>query len=196
MESDRRALQEGNRDKVWTSDVSFYPNKKSELLDEEFTQFEFIGKSKNPAITIYGVGGQKEKKIYEMNFKDRDLMQTVYLSLKELFDSRRKVKTLNDILSKTIVPVLQPNIWEKTQNILKEVKKRVKEEGEDNVGGKNFELDIVKIDNRIQEIDNEIDAHVFDLYGLDREEIVTVLDSLETRESITEGILEKFSDLQ
>ncbi|KXB03160.1 hypothetical protein AKJ45_02395 [candidate division MSBL1 archaeon SCGC-AAA261F19] len=196
LESDRRALQEGNRDKIWTKSVSFYPDQKNALLEKEFSEFIFTGDSEKPVISIYGINGQKEEEIYEMEFVDRNLMQIVYLSLKGLFDSRKKTETLEDVLSKTIVPVIRPNIWENTQNILKEVKEKIKEWEEDTTKGENFEPDIVKIDNRIQEIDNEIDAHVFDLYGLDREEIVTVLDSLETRESIKEDILEKFSDLQ
>ncbi|MBM3241569.1 hypothetical protein FJZ31_35255 [Candidatus Poribacteria bacterium] len=44
----------------------------------------------------------------------------------------------------------------------------------------------------IQDTDNLIDAKVFRLYGLEREEIVTVLDSLGTEEEIKTDILNKW----
>ncbi|KXA92638.1 hypothetical protein AKJ64_02630 [candidate division MSBL1 archaeon SCGC-AAA259E17] len=195
-----RAVVIAYRDKTWTSDVSFYPSQKKDLLEKKFPDFEFVGDSESPVIKIYGINGQREEKIYEMEFVDRDLMQTIYLSLKELCNSGKRIKTLDDILGETIVPVIRPNSWENTQNILKEVKKRAEEWKENNTEGEDIEpdivTDIVKIENKIQEIDNDIDAYVFNLYALDREEIVTVLDSLETRESIKEEILKKFSDLQ
>ncbi|PTD94346.1 hypothetical protein C9439_03370 [archaeon SCG-AAA382B04] len=52
-----------------------------------------------------------------------------------------------------------------------------------------------KLEKEIEEIDNEIDALVFDLYDLTRDEVVTVLDSLDTLGEEKESILDKFKNL-
>ncbi|PTD94271.1 restriction endonuclease [archaeon SCG-AAA382B04] len=52
-----------------------------------------------------------------------------------------------------------------------------------------------KLEKDIEEIDNEIDAIVFDLYDLTRDEVVTVLDSLDTPREEKRDILEKFENL-
>jgi len=48
----------------------------------------------------------------------------------------------------------------------------------------------------IDELENEIDAKVFDLYNLTQEEVETVLDSLDTEESEQASILEKFDEVR
>ena len=117
------------------------------------------------------------------------------MELLELMDSRVKKKTLKDILSKSEISVIQPNIWEKSGNLLKITKEKFREWLEK----ENFEIkeeDIVKIDNEIQEIDNLIDARVFKLYGLTKEEVEIVLDSLNVVESVKNDILRKFEGLR
>ncbi|OKY78296.1 MAG: Type II restriction enzyme methylase subunit [Candidatus Methanohalarchaeum thermophilum] len=52
-----------------------------------------------------------------------------------------------------------------------------------------------ELEKEIQEIDNEIDALVFDLYDLTRDKVVTVLDSLDTPSEEKEDILSKFDQL-
>jgi hypothetical protein len=53
-------------------------------------------------------------------------------------------------------------------------------------------LHLYQIEEEIQDTDNSIDALVFKLYGLNKKEIITVLDSMETEESIKKDILKKF----
>ena len=48
----------------------------------------------------------------------------------------------------------------------------------------------------VDELENEIDAIVFDLYDLTEEEVETVLDSLDTGEGEKDRILEKFREIQ
>ncbi|MFO7992417.1 MAG: N-6 DNA methylase, partial [Thermoplasmata archaeon] len=52
-----------------------------------------------------------------------------------------------------------------------------------------------RLEEEIRETDHTIDAIVFDLYELDEEEVVTVLDSLDTPEDDKENILEKFREI-
>ncbi|OUJ18307.1 Type II restriction enzyme methylase subunit [Methanonatronarchaeum thermophilum] len=53
-----------------------------------------------------------------------------------------------------------------------------------------------RLEKEIQEIDNEINAIVFDLYDLTKEEVKIVLNSLDTEEEVKEDIINKFIDLQ
>ena len=54
----------------------------------------------------------------------------------------------------------------------------------------------MKIDNKIQEIDNLVNVHVFRLYGLTKDdEVEIVLDPLNIIDSIEIDILRKFLDI-
>ena len=184
---DKRAIQEGNFDKVWISEASVYPDEQNELLEEEFKKFRIVGEGDNK-LKIYGIEGQREELLLEITASKKEFKDIIYLELLELMDSRVKKKTLKDILSKSEISVIQPNIWEKSGNLLKITKEKFREWLE----RENFEIkkdDIVKIDNEIQNIDNLIDIHVFKLYGLTKEEVEIVLDSLNVVESVKNDIL-------
>jgi len=190
---DKKSIQEGNFDKVWISEASLYPNGTNELIEKEFDNFRIAGKNNN-ILKVFGISGSKEELILELKAKNKEFRDTLYLEILELFDSRSKVKSLKDIFDKTIISVIQPNIWEKSGNLIKGVKKKF-EEWLEKQDFKVKEKDIVEIDNQIQDVDNQIDAHVFKLYKLNREEVETVLDSLNVLESIKNDILKKFEEL-
>ena len=57
-------------------------------------------------------------------------------------------------------------------------------------------LHLSQIEEEIQDTDNSIDALVFKLYELDKNEIITVLDSMETEEVTKKIILRKFQKLK
>jgi len=190
---DKRAIQEGNFDKVWISEASVYPDEQNELLEKEFKKIRIVGEGDNK-LKIYGIEGQREELLLEITTSKKEFRDIIYLELLELVDSRVKKKTLKDILSKSEISVIQPNIWEKSGNLIEGTTMRFKEW----LNKQNYDIgetDIIKIDNEIQEVDNLIDAHVFKLYGLNKEEVETVLDSLNTLESIKKDILEKYDNL-
>ncbi len=60
----------------------------------------------------------------------------------------------------------------------------------------NSMLTLEPLMNKIDDLENEIDAIVFNLYDLTEEEVETVLDSLDTPEDEKASILEKFEGLQ
>ena len=57
-------------------------------------------------------------------------------------------------------------------------------------------LHLSRIDEEIQDTDNSIDALVFKLYNLNKDEVTAVLDSMETPEIINKDILKKFTELR
>jgi len=103
-------------------------------------------------------------------------------------ESRRKVKSLKDILSKTEISIIKPNIWEKTSNLIKYAKAmfekwKIKNHVE-------FEIDdIIQTDASIQSLIDKADAFVFSLYSLSRYEVQTILDSLGTNKRNKREIL-------
>jgi len=57
-------------------------------------------------------------------------------------------------------------------------------------------LHLCQIEKEIQDTDNSIDALVFKLYNLNKDEVTAVLDSMETPEIINKDILKKFTLLR
>ncbi len=58
----------------------------------------------------------------------------------------------------------------------------------------NFHLS--QIEEEIQDTDNSIDALVFKLYDLNKDEVITVLNSMETPERVKKDILKKFKAMR
>jgi len=193
LKEDKRARQKGQFDNVWTSDSSVYPDD-SEVLKKEFTEFKVVAKG-DKNLQIYGIKDSEEMLVLKVTGRTKESRDIMYLELLALFDSRVKICTLEDIFSKSTISVIQPNIWENSGNLIKIVTEKFDEWLEKH----DLEIkenNIVKIDNEIQEIDNLIDAHVFRLYGLTREEIEIVLDSLDVAEGIKNDIAQMIEGLK
>ena len=162
---------------------------------KEFNNFKIVGDSTNPLFRIYGLDeNNKEELIYEIKFNNRDLMLHVYFSIFSLLNSRIKVRNLLEFLNKATIPVVMPNIWEYTPNILKKAKQEFQKWlSKEKIKDKMIrDADIIKIDNDIKEIDANIDALVFKLYGLAKDEVKVVLDSLKTPISYQQKIFSYF----
>ncbi|MFQ6120701.1 MAG: Eco57I restriction-modification methylase domain-containing protein, partial [Methanosarcinales archaeon] len=183
LEEDANNLRTGNFDKTWTLKVTFYPNMENELLNQEFKNFKVIGDKEKPILRIYGLDElNKEELIYEIKFYKREIMQHIYFSIIALLGSRMKVKSLKALFAKTVIPIIQPDAIINTANIIK----KVEYEHQD--------LDIVKIDNEIEDIEAQIDALVFKLYGLEEVDVQTVMDSLNVQGLYKHKVLEYFNN--
>lgn len=193
--TDKQKIRDGDFDKVWTSDASIYPDGDSEPLNKEFIDFKVITDDKENKIKIYGIFDLSEELVLEIKTKDKELSAIIHLSIQDLLSSRSKVKSLRDIFSKTEVPIIKPNSYENSQNLIKGAAKKFDEW----INKQDFDIkvtDIINIENKIQDVDNQINAHVFKLYGLERSEIETILDSLGNIDSVKNNILSKFNDLK
>ncbi|MHA1370149.1 MAG: Eco57I restriction-modification methylase domain-containing protein, partial [Promethearchaeota archaeon] len=191
---DKKAIQDGDFDQTWISQASLYPDERNDLLKKEFKKFKVEGRENNQ-LEIYGITGRKVELLLKMETRKKEFRDIIYLELLELLDSRVKKKTLKDILSKSEISIIQPNIWEKSGNLIKITEKSFNEWLE------NQELQIkvdgiVNIGNKIQEIDNLIDAMVFKLYDLTTDEVTIVLDSLCIFERVKSEILKTFNEMQ
>ena len=191
---DKINIRYGRSDDAWTKEVSIYPDDNNELLDEEFEKFRIIGKNDNK-LKIYGISDSKEYLLFEIATREKKLQNLLYLEILELLDSKRKIKTLRDIFLKSEISVIKPETWKNSGNLIEGTRRKFEEW----LNKQNYDImetDIIKIDRKVQEVDNLIDAHVFKLYGLNREEVEIVLDSLNTLESIKKDILEKYDSIK
>lgn len=194
---DAKLMRRGEFSKAWTSNAAFHPPI-SGKGGTAFSNFMVRGESERNIIRIYGTGAEgREELAYEMEFGNRELMLHVYCSLLNALESKKKIKTLTQLLTKTAIPVIKkaggssseltPNIVRKTVD---EYKRWINAKGIEAVG-----TDIVKIDNEIENLKAEIDALVFRLYGLSEDEARVVLDSLNTPSLYREKVLGTFREL-
>jgi hypothetical protein len=197
LSEDAKFIRVGEFDKAWTSKATSYSNE-PEVLNATFNDFKIIGKSIGHEIQIYGLDeSNKEKLIYEMEFNNRDLMLHTYCCLLQALESKADIKTSSQLFEKTKISIIKEvnrRSNELTPNLIKKTKedfeKWLKEEGIEGI-----ESDIVKIDNEIEDLEAEIDALVFNLYGLNEDEIKIVFDSLKTPAMYQSKVLEYFRRL-
>ena len=196
LSEDLRLMQEGKYSKTWTSNASFYPmtQKLPDSATKKYEGFRVYGDPRNNVIRIYGLDEEgNEELIYEVEFVNRELMLHVYCSLVDALESKAKIESLKDLLEKTMVPVIKGgrSLGELTPNIIRRVvedfKKWLESEKIQDVSP-----DIVVIDNEIENLIAQVDAHVFKLYGLSENEVKIVLNSLKKPVSYLEKVLEHY----
>jgi hypothetical protein len=172
---DINRIRGGDFNNTWISKATFYPDKDYRNLNKEFKIFKLEAHDEGTILKIYGYKDKNQELIYETKFNNRELMLHVYFSLIKTLESRAKIKTLNNLFDKTVVPVIQPSIIENRPNIIRrcqeEFDRWIKEE---KIG--EIEPDIMKIDNEIEKTDEGIDKMVYKLYGLNKEEIGIIED--------------------
>lgn len=196
LSEDAELLRIGKFDKAWTTRVTFYP---AELkISAIFNDFRIKGEMDKYVIKIYGLDRNNQEELaFEMEFNNKELMVHIYCSLLQALESRAKIKTLSQLFTKTIIPVIKevnksPN--ELTPNILKKVTVEFEKWLKDN-NVKGVEANIVKIDNEIDDLEATLDAMVFKLYELKESEITTVFRFLKKPTSYQEAVLKIFRGL-
>jgi type I restriction-modification system DNA methylase subunit len=191
---DLQSLREGRIENAWIIDVTFHPDMERKELEKKYLEFNIVGEDVQPVIRIYGIVDGKEEHIYTLVFKNRDLMLHVYISILLTLESRRRIQTLRELFEKTLIPIivgidtssskLTPNILKRA---LEEVNGWIRREGFEDM-----DLDIVRVNNIIEDVNAKIDALIFKLYGLNEDEVEIVLNFLKTRSNYRQKILAFF----
>ncbi|MFO8018647.1 MAG: Eco57I restriction-modification methylase domain-containing protein [Promethearchaeia archaeon] len=187
--------QTHENDKLWFENLSFYPENEPALLERRYSKFGFTGNLNKKTIEIYALKGPEEITLYSMQFKDIFMMQTVYFSLDDLFNSRKKIESLDDILSKTDIPVIKLETRKNTQNIMKDCQGKVETWLDSAFPNLSDYFNIILLDNKIKELDNKIDAYIFNQYELDTDDVTTILNSFDLRKSMQKSIIKEFEKL-
>ena len=185
--NDKAKIQGGEFEKVWISNINKFPvekNNKKELV-KEFKKFRVIIHD-NLNLKIYGIKDCQEILLLDLETTKQEFRDIIYLEVQNLLQSRRKIKSLKNRLSKTEVSIIKPNIWEKSFNLLRYTETKFQKVDESQL------TNIIQLDNIIQDLETELDVLVFNLYDLSKDEIEIILDSLMTINSIKSKILNNF----
>ena len=149
----------------------------------------------------------KNEKTLRLRIEDADFRLFLFYSIRKYLEEnkRRKKwttkslqKVLDVILGRLEVPVFKSSgkIHDPRYNlrmsnlVLKEFKTKFHKQFP--IGS----LHLSQIEEEIRDTDNSIDALVFKLYDLNKEEVATILDSMETPEIIKKDILKKFEAMK
>lgn len=173
----------------WFSDVEFYPDDDAEILEKEYGSFKVEGDSSSNELQVYGVHGESEDRIYSLEFPSTQHLSIVYLSIKELFDTKKKVETLQNLLDKTEIPVITPNSALNTPRIMDEVEADFDGWRTDASISTSVEADVVALENREEERFIQLNKDVFEMYDLDRDEAMTIMNKTKVRHRERDRIL-------
>jgi len=193
--NDKERIRKGKSDEIWFSRVKFYPDEGNDILRTQFSRFKIVGDAEEPILRIFGLNKQNmEELVYELEFSSRELMLHVYNSLLQTLISRVKLKNLYDLLTKSMIPIIREvhaSSTKLTPNIIKKTKEDFEKWFRDNKK-EEIEADIVKIDHKMENMESQINALIFKLYGLNEEDMKIVFNSLRASASRQEKVFEFF----
>lgn len=148
-----------------------------EFKSDEETEFdEFDAVVEGKTLKILGREADTFYTIAEIEASSEEIAEHLYFSLLSLLESRRKVKTLGDLLSKTEIPTIRGSPKE-TVRIVNAIKTSA------NVKHLTSSIKLAK------ENEAYLDALVFKLYGLTREEARLILRELKAPENYISSVL-------
>lgn len=172
LRSEEENIKEGDLKYTWFEKVSFFVSKKNEILTKEFDYFEIHGNYDKSSIQVFGVTENEEEPLFEFVLKNNTLVDHFYLSLKTTSESRAKINTLEQLFEKTKISVLQPNPSQKTPNIMPKVFEEFSKVSSNKIDS------FVKTENEAEDAEAKIDALVFQLYNLTKDEMNSILNSV------------------
>jgi len=182
LANDARVTRSGEFDKSWTKSVSFYPTGRWKDGIREFQRVFIDSNTNNLEITITGLNqDDEEQTIYRMQFKNMYLLEHIYASLTNTLE-KRLIRNLSQLLERTTVPVITPNHYEATINIIAKMHQILKDE-------RQITWSLPQLDNTITETEGIIEAEVFKLYALNSDEAGTIMESLPMRPAFRSQVL-------
>jgi hypothetical protein len=120
---DEQYNRDGDFNSSWTSNASFYPSSNNDKFERGYNDFSINFDSDNLTIKTYGLTDDgNEEFIIEITFKNIELMSHVYNCLETTLNSRMRIKKLKQLLEKTEIPVIQPNLAQSTVNIVRKIR--------------------------------------------------------------------------
>ncbi|HDZ36075.1 MAG TPA: hypothetical protein ENH81_04095, partial [Thermococcus sp.] len=166
----------------WEKGVGRLPQEKLfftnvRIISDEETEYDgFEPELKDGTLRLLGRVGDILTPVLELEGKE-ELLEHVYLSILSLLESRRKSKTLGDILSKTTVPTIDGSPAE-TERITAIVKEKANAKH------------LTSFLGLVRENEAYLDALVFRLYGLSAEDARIVLESLGKSQDYIDSVIE------
>jgi archaellum component FlaC len=174
-------------------------------LTEEVSKI-FVEEKRN-TLVFSVLFNQEKQEALKIKIPDESLRLFLFYSVRKYLEENRRrkkwttksfPKILDVFLGRLETPVFKTKtkVYDPTYNtkmidlVMKEFKtKFFKQFPKGNIH-------LSQIEKEIQDTDNSIDALVFKLYDLNKDEVITVLDSMETPELIKKDILKKFEAMK
>jgi len=188
FKSEEDNIKEGELDYLWFDKVSFFVSNKNKILDKEFDWFKIRGDYKKSSIEIVGVSDEGEESLFEFVLKNSKTLEHFYISLVITTESRAKINTLGQLFEKTQIPVLRPNSSQKTSNLMEKVYNEFSKVSSSKADS------LIKMENGIEDSEAKVDALVFQLYGLENNEMNSILSSLSLPPSYQSRVNDYFSE--
>jgi len=188
---DRNKIQRGKFSQVWIKNIDINPNSDSELLTKKYDTFE-VKMVNEMKIVVLGLSGHDEQIILRLETSKPEYTLIIYLEIKKILNSRKKIYNLNLLFEKTEISIITPNIWEHSHNLINYTNERFIED----VNTKKEEFNIFTNANKIASLENEIDALVFTYYDIPKEIAELILNSIETSNAVKLKILEEYENIE
>jgi hypothetical protein len=184
----------------WTSKTTFHstPDVRNKIFENLVIEANFEKKS----IIVYGQnGGGSLTGLFEIVFIKRELMLHVYCALNDPYAP--PLRTLKGLLN-TKIPILQPDPAKQTVEIVKAVSwdfrnyvsaEKLKPHDFRVLNGETLSIpkDLFSIERALRETLEDIDLVTFVLYGLSKEEVRTVLNSIRFDSKYGQEVLDHLS---
>lgn len=187
---DKNNLNDALFDEVITSSCSIYPDSNTTLLNKYFEKLIVRGEEIN-ILKIFGIFNNQETELLILRTNNDNFRELLYLDIKSTLAGRLKITSLMDLFNKVDISVIKPNIWEKSGNLVKILLKFLNEWLVDQRISIKVSS-ILEIEELFNNIDYELNAHVFKLYNLKEEEISLVLKTLNISHIDKINILKKY----
>ena len=175
---DKAKIQNDEFEKLWISKINQIPD-----ISKKFKKFKIVIKGK-VGLQIYGIEGFEEIRLLDLETTNQEYRDIIYLEIRQLLQSRKKINNLKDLLSKSEISIIKPNIWEKTHNLIKYARKQFSKEYD------NFLPDIIRVDLIVQALEINLDILIFQLYDLTQSEVTIILEVLGVLNSTKDRIIQ------
>jgi hypothetical protein len=174
---------------TWTKEATFYPtvlsDERRKELDEVHHAIDII--TLDQEIVIYGIK-EGRKEIFRIKFENPPLFEHTALSIKKLLDSQTRVVSLRDLLEKTKVFVIKPNVISNSGKIIDVVQKEFAAfSTKENIT--DLPSTLTGIWEEVKKTKSLIDSKVFKSYGLDHQQIKTIMDLLKLPSEYQQDVL-------
>ncbi|MFX1256503.1 MAG: Eco57I restriction-modification methylase domain-containing protein [Promethearchaeota archaeon] len=191
---DEAQFQDYGLDEYWIDKLYFSLEENSTLANYEFESFR-ISSDDDLTIIIHGIDNSEEILLLKIRTLNKKYADIIYLDLISLLESKKKIKTIKDIYSKSEISLIPSEKWQKSQNIVNLIDKlELKLDIDKSIFSKKVS-NVAFINKNIEELENLIDAYIFKLYELTPNQIKHLLNTLNSDERTKKDILLKFKNL-
>lgn len=184
----------GDKIKTILINCNIYPNDNNELIEQNFDSFKLILEKKN-ILKLNGINDFCEYPLLKIKFKTPEFRDIVFLDVKGLLKSKKKINNLSDIFKKSKISVIIPNYWENSINLIKKAYSHF----ENWLIKENYEFKSITLMDIIKEIyrfEIELNAYIFFYYGFSKEEVKLILASINNIDTESIDIIEKMDFLK